>query len=42
MAKRQITWLRSQQDGVWFDSGEDLPLHIIEHYLADSELLKNH
>lgn len=25
MAKRQLTWLRAQNDGVWFDSGTDLP-----------------
>lgn len=25
MAKRQLTWLRAQKDGVWFDSGIDLP-----------------
>lgn len=25
MAKRQLTWLRAQNDGVWFDSGRDLP-----------------
>ena len=25
MAKRQLTWLRAQKDGVWFDSGTDLP-----------------
>ncbi len=35
MAKRQLTWLRSQPDGVWFDSGVDLPLQDIANYLVD-------
>lgn len=34
MAKRQITWLRAQQDGVWFDSGQSLPLDDVNHYLT--------
>ena len=33
MAKRQITWLRSQDDGVWFDSGQSLPVEDVNHYL---------
>ncbi len=33
MAKRQITWLRSQDDGVWFDSGQSLPVEEVNHYL---------
>lgn len=35
MAKRQITWLRAQQDGVWFDSGPDLPLAAVNQYLIE-------
>ncbi|OUR71915.1 tRNA (adenosine(37)-N6)-dimethylallyltransferase MiaA [Methylophaga sp. 41_12_T18] len=35
MAKRQITWLRSQNDGVWFDSGPDLPVDAVVQYLCD-------
>jgi len=35
MAKRQLTWLRSQKDGVWFDSGSDLPVECVVHYLQD-------
>ncbi|PCH62351.1 MAG: tRNA (adenosine(37)-N6)-dimethylallyltransferase MiaA [Gammaproteobacteria bacterium] len=35
MAKRQLTWLRSQKDGVWFDSGADLPVECVVHYLQD-------
>ena len=35
MAKRQLTWLRSQPDGVWFDSGVDIPLQNIANYLLD-------
>lgn len=43
MAKRQITWLRAQQDGVWFDSGPDLPLAAVNQYLTAqvSVLLNN-
>ncbi|NQY51329.1 MAG: tRNA (adenosine(37)-N6)-dimethylallyltransferase MiaA [Piscirickettsiaceae bacterium] len=33
MAKRQITWLRSQSDGAWFNSGVDLPVEIVVQYL---------
>ncbi len=42
MAKRQLTWLRAQQDGVWFDSGPDLPVELVVDYLTDQcpELLK--
>jgi tRNA dimethylallyltransferase len=42
MAKRQLTWLRAQQDGVWFDSGPDLPVELVINYLTDQcpELLK--
>lgn len=29
MAKRQITWLRSQQDGAWFDSGKTVPIESV-------------
>ena len=36
MAKRQLTWLRSQTDGIWFDSGSDLPIEQVKHFLADS------
>jgi len=35
MAKRQLTWLRAQDDGVWFDSGEGLPLDTLFYFLAD-------
>lgn len=35
MAKRQLTWLRSQPDGVWFDSGEDLPVEQVVQYISD-------
>jgi tRNA dimethylallyltransferase len=35
MAKRQLTWLRSQPDGVWFDSGQDIPLKSIFAFLQD-------
>jgi tRNA dimethylallyltransferase len=33
MAKRQLTWLRAQQDGVWFDSSEGLPLEAVNQYV---------
>jgi tRNA dimethylallyltransferase len=33
MAKRQLTWLRSQTDGIWFDSGTDIPVEKIINYL---------
>ena len=35
MAKRQITWLRAQNDGIWFDSGEGLPIDDVLHFLAE-------
>jgi len=34
MAKRQLTWLRAQQDGVWFDTGHNLPMLQILSFLA--------
>lgn len=33
MAKRQITWLRAQSNGAWFDSGMALPVKSIVQYL---------
>lgn len=33
MAKRQITWLRSQQKATWFDSGPGLPVSEVMQYL---------
>jgi len=35
MAKRQITWLRAQHDGVWFDSGKGLPVDAVNQYLTE-------
>jgi len=35
MAKRQLTWLRAQSDGVWFDSGPDLPVDAVLQFLTD-------
>jgi tRNA dimethylallyltransferase len=35
MAKRQLTWLRAQPDGVWFDSGPDLPLAQVASYICN-------
>lgn len=35
MAKRQLTWLRAQPDGVWFDSGADLPIEQVINYITD-------
>jgi tRNA dimethylallyltransferase len=35
MAKRQLTWLRAQDDGVWFDSGEGLPVAAVNQYLNE-------
>ena len=35
MAKRQLTWLRSQKDGVWFDSGAGLPVDNVVQFLRD-------
>lgn len=34
MAKRQLTWLRAQNDCVWFDSGPDLPVQAVLLYLS--------
>ena len=36
MAKRQLTWLRAQQDGIWFDSGDGLPLEIVNQFIVES------
>jgi tRNA dimethylallyltransferase len=36
MAKRQLTWLRAQDDGSWFDSGEGLPLPEIMTFLTQN------
>lgn len=36
MAKRQLTWLRSNQDGTWFDTAESLPLDQITQFLSDN------
>ncbi|HDY85712.1 hypothetical protein LCGC14_0565980 [marine sediment metagenome] len=33
MAKRQLTWLRAQPDGAWFDSGPDLPVDEVVQYI---------
>jgi len=35
MAKRQLTWLRAQQDGVWFDSSAGLPLAAVNQFVVD-------
>jgi len=35
MAKRQLTWLRAQNDGVWFDSGQGLPTDDVLRFIAD-------
>jgi tRNA dimethylallyltransferase len=35
MAKRQLTWLRAQDDASWFDTGEDLPMIQIMSFLQD-------
>jgi len=35
MAKRQLTWLRAQDDGVWFDTGQGLPMAQIMTFLTD-------
>jgi len=35
MAKRQLTWLRAQHDGVWFDSGAGLPTDDVLRFIAD-------
>ena len=36
MAKRQLTWLRAQQDGVWFDSGSGLPIDQVVSYVEET------
>lgn len=36
MAKRQITWLRSQRDGIWFDSAKALPVESVTRLLEKS------
>lgn len=41
MAKRQLTWLRAQQDGVWFDSSEGLPVAAVEQYVIEQVPLLN-
>lgn len=42
MAKRQITWLRAQQDGVWFESGDGVPVAAVNQYLTEQvSQLKN-
>lgn len=35
MAKRQLTWLRAQDDGIWFDSGDGLPIDAVLRFLAE-------
>ncbi|MCX4187871.1 tRNA (adenosine(37)-N6)-dimethylallyltransferase MiaA [Methylophaga sp. OBS4] len=35
MAKRQLTWLRAQPDGVWFDSTVELPVQQVNKYVAE-------
>lgn len=35
MAKRQLTWLRAQQDGVWFDSSAGLPLAAVNQFVVE-------
>jgi len=35
MAKRQITWLRAQDDGVWFDTGQALNVAAVNQYLTE-------
>ncbi len=34
MAKRQLTWLRAQQDGVWFNTNDGLPLTEILTFIS--------
>lgn len=36
MAKRQLTWLRSNHDGTWFDTTENLPLSEITQFLSEN------
>jgi len=42
MAKRQLTWLRAQDDGVWFDSGPDLPIEQVITYIGEQLSDYNH
>lgn len=35
MAKRQLTWLRAQPDGVWFDSTKGLPLDAVNQFVVE-------
>jgi len=35
MAKRQLTWLRAQDDTTWFDTSEGLPISQIMSLLLD-------
>ena len=35
MAKRQLTWLKAQNDGVWFDSGHNLPEQAVLAFIVD-------
>jgi tRNA dimethylallyltransferase len=35
MAKRQLTWLRAQKDGVWFDSGPGLPVAAVNQFVLE-------
>jgi tRNA dimethylallyltransferase len=39
MAKRQLTWLRSQQDGMWFDSDAGLPIDQVVSYVKQELFL---
>lgn len=41
MAKRQLTWLRAQDDGSWFDSGDGPPLPEIMAFLSQNLLELN-
>ena len=38
MAKRQLTWLRAQPDGIWFDSGADLPVQAVLDFLTEQQI----
>lgn len=35
MAKRQLTWLRAQDDGVWFDSTASLPVEAVNQFVVE-------
>jgi tRNA dimethylallyltransferase len=43
MAKRQLTWLRAQSDGIWFDSTVELPVQQVNQYVVEQvpELMNN-